>query len=161
MKIVKWFLIILLVILCIGVVVFSYLLNNHPSLTPYQSYFVTSLPYTPNTQQGKRLTATILGTSSVVISDGETSIMTDGFITRPSFIEMFTSELMPNKTLIADTLAQANIKGPAAVIPVHSHHDHSMDSPEVAMQTGALLVGSESTANIGRGWGITDTRISV
>ncbi len=34
-----------------------------------------------------------------------------------------------------------------------------MDSPEVAKRTGALVVGSESTANIARGWGLTEDRI--
>src|SRR3546814_11008347 len=48
-----------------------------------------------------------------------------------------------------------------AVIAVHSHYDHAMDSPEVARQTGALLIGSDSTANIGRGWGLPEERIRI
>ncbi len=36
-----------------------------------------------------------------------------------------------------------------------------MDAPEVAKRTGALLLGSESTANIGRGWGLPETQIRV
>ena len=47
------------------------------------------------------------------------------------------------------------------MIAVHSHYDHAMDSPEVARRTGALLVGSESTANIGRGVGFPEQRIRV
>src|SRR5204862_525561 len=39
------------------------------------------------------------------------------------------------------------------------HFDHALDSPVVAMQTGALLVGSSSTANIGRGYGLPEERI--
>jgi L-ascorbate metabolism protein UlaG (beta-lactamase superfamily) len=50
---------------------------------------------------------------------------------------------------------------PAAVIVVHSHYDHAMDAPEVARRSGALLVGSESTANVGRGWGLEEARIRV
>ena len=49
----------------------------------------------------------------------------------------------------------------AAVIPVHSHYDHAMDSPEVARRTGAQLLGSNSTANIARGWGLDQTQIEV
>jgi L-ascorbate metabolism protein UlaG (beta-lactamase superfamily) len=45
------------------------------------------------------------------------------------------------------------------VIVTHSHYDHAMDSPEVAKRTGALMVGSESTANIARGWGLTEDHI--
>lgn len=36
-----------------------------------------------------------------------------------------------------------------------------MDAPEVARCTGALVVGSESTANIARGWGLTENRIRL
>jgi hypothetical protein len=36
-----------------------------------------------------------------------------------------------------------------------------MDAPEVARRTGALLVGSESTANIGRGRGLPEDQIRV
>jgi L-ascorbate metabolism protein UlaG (beta-lactamase superfamily) len=49
----------------------------------------------------------------------------------------------------------------AVVIPVHSHFDHAMDAPEVARRTGAILLGSESTANIGRGWGLDERQIRV
>jgi L-ascorbate metabolism protein UlaG (beta-lactamase superfamily) len=44
---------------------------------------------------------------------------------------------------------------------VHSHFDHALDSPVVAQETGALLVGSNSTANIGRGYGFPEARIRV
>jgi len=36
-----------------------------------------------------------------------------------------------------------------------------MDAPEVARRTGARLLGSESTANIGRGWGLPESQIRV
>jgi len=44
---------------------------------------------------------------------------------------------------------------------MHSHYDHAMDAPEVAMRTGAMLLGSEATANIARGWGLPEERIRV
>ena len=46
-----------------------------------------------------------------------------------------------------------------AVAPVHSHYDHALDSAVVADRTGALLVGGESTANVGRGSGLPDDQI--
>ena len=39
----------------------------------------------------------------------------------------------------------------AAIVPVHSHHDHAMDAGYVANRTSAVVLGSESTANIVRG----------
>ena len=48
-----------------------------------------------------------------------------------------------------------------AVVPVHTHFDHAMDSAVVAERTGAELVGGESTANVGRGGGLPEDRIRV
>ncbi|EUA40697.1 hypothetical protein I549_6051 [Mycobacterium avium subsp. avium 2285 (R)] len=48
-----------------------------------------------------------------------------------------------------------------AVIPVHTHFDHALDSALVADRTGALLVGGESAANVGRGYGLPEDRIVV
>jgi L-ascorbate metabolism protein UlaG (beta-lactamase superfamily) len=47
------------------------------------------------------------------------------------------------------------------VIPVHTHHDHALDSAVVAERTDAKLVGGESAANVGRGQGLPDDRIVV
>src|SRR5699024_1133187 len=58
-------------------------------------------------------------------------------------------------------LQRAEIDRLAAVIVVHSHYDHAMDAPAVAERTGAELIGSESTANIGRGWGLAEDRLRV
>ena len=44
---------------------------------------------------------------------------------------------------------------------MHSHFDHALDSAVVADLTGALLVGGQSTANIGRGGHLPDDRIRV
>jgi L-ascorbate metabolism protein UlaG (beta-lactamase superfamily) len=47
------------------------------------------------------------------------------------------------------------------VFVVHSHFDHAMDAPVVAERTGALLVGSASTANVGRGLGLPEKQLRV
>ena len=39
----------------------------------------------------------------------------------------------------------------AAIIPVHSHFDHVMDAGNVANRSTAVILGSESTANVARG----------
>jgi L-ascorbate metabolism protein UlaG (beta-lactamase superfamily) len=53
------------------------------------------------------------------------------------------------------------VKHLAAVIPQHSHIDHAMDAPEIARLTGAVVMGSPSTANIARGWGLPESQIRV
>lgn len=131
----------------------TYTLNDHPSLAPYPALWLA-----PAEPAAGQLRVTWLGVSTLLIDDGETAIMTDGFFTRPGLLKMAIN-LSPNKELVAQSLARAGVKNLAAVLVVHSHYDHVMDSPEVAQQTGAVLVGSESTVNVGRGWGLPEDRM--
>ena len=48
-------------------------------------------------------------------------------------------------------MAEFRIDRLAAIIPVHSHYDHAMDVGIVANRSSAVVLGSESTANIARG----------
>jgi len=48
-----------------------------------------------------------------------------------------------------------------AVLVSHCHYDHAMDAGVVAIMTGAVLIGSESTANIGRGAGVPNDQIAT
>ena len=137
-----------------GWIVFQ--IRTAPELGVYRSLALQA----PASKPGS-LTVTFLGVAPLLLSDGETAIMTDGFFTRPGIRELFLSRISPDKALIARHLKHAGIDRVAAVIVNHSHYDHAMDAPEVALQTGAVLVGSESTANVGRGWGLPEDRIRV
>lgn len=134
----------------------TYQLNNRPSLAPY-----ANLMLAPADAKAPDLRVTFLGVSTLLVDDGETAILTDGFFTQPDKRAIFTSKIAPSRDLIAASLMRAGIKHLAAVVVMHSHYDHSMDAPEVAMRTGALLVGSESTANVARGWGLAEDRIRI
>jgi L-ascorbate metabolism protein UlaG (beta-lactamase superfamily) len=101
------------------------------------------------------------GTATLVFSDGETTWMTDGWFSRPGPLAALGGKIAPDVAAIERGLARNSVTRLAAVFPVHSHYDHAMDAPEVARRTGALLVGSESTANIGRGWGLPEPQIRV
>jgi L-ascorbate metabolism protein UlaG (beta-lactamase superfamily) len=136
----------------------TYQLNSRSSLEPYSQYFVSNAQ---TIDYSKQLSAQYFGNATVLISDGETSIMTDGFFTRPNLFTMMLGKMQPDVAMVKQQLKQANVVNLAAVIAVHSHHDHALDSPEVAKQTGAMLVGSESTANIARGWGLSEKQILV
>ena len=87
--------------------------------------------------------------------------MTDGWFSRPGPLAVLAGEIEPDIDAIERGLARNEVESLAAVFPVHSHYDHAMDAPEVARRTGALLIGSESTANIGRGWGLPESQIRV
>lgn len=107
------------------------------------------------------LAVTFLGVSTLLLDDGETAILTDGFFTRPSMARVLLGRIAPEPVRVDACLDRARIGRLRAVLPVHSHYDHALDSAYVAERTGAVLVGGESTANLGRGHGLPEDRIVV
>lgn len=101
------------------------------------------------------------GVSAVLISDGKHVLLIDPFFTRPAGLLSLVSNraIAPDEGLIARSLDAAGVINLDAVLVSHSHFDHSMDAGVVAQRTGAQLLGSGSTANIGRGAGLTEDRI--
>lgn len=132
----------------------AYRWNDRPSLDPYRNYFLPTAP-----DDGRGLRVTFLGVSTLLFSDGETDILVDGFFSRPGVLRTVAGRIEPDVGRVEASLARAGIDRVAAVITVHSHYDHAMDTPLVAERTGAVVVGSESTANIARGWGLAEERI--
>ncbi len=110
-----------------------------------------TLEFKGGTKPTTGLTVQFLGNTNILLDDGETRILTDGFFSRPSAYSLIFGEVSPNISRINDCLKRAKIINLDAVIPVHSHFDHAMDAPVVARLTGAKLIGSSSTLNIGRG----------
>jgi L-ascorbate metabolism protein UlaG (beta-lactamase superfamily) len=106
------------------------------------------------------LQAKFLGVTTILLDDGETAIMTDGFFSRPGLQEALF-KIAPNEARIEDALQRAGVARLAAVMTAHSHHDHAMDAPIVATRTGAVLIGSESTANIARGLNFPEDRLRL
>ncbi|RLK13685.1 L-ascorbate metabolism protein UlaG (beta-lactamase superfamily) [Micromonospora sp. M71_S20] len=110
---------------------------------------------------------TFLGTASLLFDDGDTAIMTDGFFSRPSLPRVALGKLAPDDARIGSALTRLGLHHDAgghrlaAVIPVHTHFDHVLDSATVALRTGAVLTGGPSAAWVGRGAGLTDDRIQV
>lgn len=125
----------------------------------YKEYSMDAVPATASATRS-RLKVTFVGVATLLFDDGETAIMTDGFFSRPGYMAL-AGKIKPDENMINRTLQRLEVKSLAAVIPVHSHYDHAMDSPIVAGKTGALLAGSESSANIGRGYGFPEKRIKV
>lgn len=107
------------------------------------------------------VTVRYAGTSTLLFSDGETSWMTDGWFTRPGPLQTILGKIEPDMEAISFGLAAMEVDSLAAVIPMHSHYDHAMDTPEVARRTGAMVLGSEATANIARGWNLPEEQIRL
>lgn len=107
------------------------------------------------------VTVTFLGVASLLIDDGVTQVLTDGFFSRPGLLRVAFGRLAPDPGRICAGLERAGATRVRAVVPVHSHFDHALDSAAVATSTGARLVGGASTANLGRGGGVPEDRIDV
>jgi L-ascorbate metabolism protein UlaG (beta-lactamase superfamily) len=108
----------------------------------------------PAAQPDSPLSATWLGVATLLVDDGSSALMTDGFFSRPSLARLAAGKVAPSSARVDGCLARAKVSRLEAVIPVHTHFDHVLDSALVADRTGALLVGGESAANVGRGYGI-------
>jgi L-ascorbate metabolism protein UlaG (beta-lactamase superfamily) len=104
---------------------------------------------------------TFLGVASLLLDDGETRVLTDGFFSRPSLARVGLGRIAPDLDRIEAVLARVGADRLSAVVPVHTHFDHAMDSAAVADRTGADLVGGASTAYVGRGHGLPEDRIRV
>jgi L-ascorbate metabolism protein UlaG (beta-lactamase superfamily) len=127
---------------------------NRPSLEPFREY-----EQQPST--GGPVEARFLGATSVLFQDGETAILSDGFVTRPGLLRVLLGRISPDRERIQNTLTRLGLDSIAAVFAGHSHYDHALDAPVFAQLTGAVLLGSPSTANIGRGVGLADSALRV
>ena len=107
------------------------------------------------------LTVTWLGVATLLIDDGGSALMTDGFFSRPSLLTVGLRPISPSIERIDGCLQRVRVARLEAVIPVHTHFDHAMDSAVVAERTGAKLVGGDSAAHVGRGGGLPDERLVV
>lgn len=135
-----WAFIVLMVLGVVAVIAGRHL---YPSLSAYDAKALKT--------SGNTLGITYTGTSTVLIDDGTNGILIDGFFSRPSLQALFSGAIEPDLNAIRQGLARLPPVRIAAVVVTHSHHDHAMDAPLVAQLTGAALVGSASTLNVGRG----------
>jgi L-ascorbate metabolism protein UlaG (beta-lactamase superfamily) len=85
--------------------------------------------------------------------------LTDGFFSRPPLLTVGLRRLEPSLPRIDGCLARLGVNRLDAVLPVHTHFDHAMDSAVVADRTGATLVGGSSAAQIGHGHGLSPDRV--
>jgi L-ascorbate metabolism protein UlaG (beta-lactamase superfamily) len=87
--------------------------------------------------------------------------MTDGFFSRPGLATVGLRQIAPSAARIDGSLERLGVDRLEAVLPVHTHFDHAMDSAVVAERTGARIVGGVSAAQVGIGGGLPEDRIVV
>ena len=128
--------------------------RGRPDLAVYDELFAV---HTATANSALRVT--FLGVSTLHVTDGVTSLLTDGFFSRPGLARVVAWRIAPKAERIDAALRNARIDRLDAVLPVHTHYDHALDSGFIAERTGAVLVGGSSAARLGRGAGLPPDRI--
>lgn len=142
-------------VLLTGAALAVYALHERPGIAAYGHAYATP-PAAPGA-----LTATWFGNTAVLLADGTHALFIDPFFTRPPGLLplLRNARIAPDEALIAAALQRAGVTRLDAVLVSHSHYDHAMDAGVVARLAGARLLGSASTANIGRGAGLPEARL--
>jgi L-ascorbate metabolism protein UlaG (beta-lactamase superfamily) len=141
------------------------LLRLRPDMRRYRRCFDL-----PAVKEG--IGVTFMGVSTLLIDDGTTQLLTDGFFSRPSFLRVALGKLSPNQRRIESSLDLLGLKCKShdpvgsrarldAVVPLHAHYDHALDSAAVAECTGAFLYGGESTVNLAYGYGLPSAQVHL
>jgi L-ascorbate metabolism protein UlaG (beta-lactamase superfamily) len=129
---------------------------GRPDLRDYARFFNT-----PAAAADSLLTVAWAGVTTLLIDDGTDALMTDGFFSRPGLLNVGLRLVTPSLPRIDGCLARMQVQQLQAVLPVHTHYDHALDSAVVVERTGAKLVGGTSAANVGRGQGVPPDRLVV
>ncbi|MBZ5623013.1 MAG: MBL fold metallo-hydrolase [Acidobacteriia bacterium] len=121
----------------------------------------------PATAQGG-LQLSYLGTAGWEITDGKIAILVDPYLTRAK-LRTPNDDVAPHDprpTVTANdvvepdvTAIDAHIKRADFILITHTHPDHALDMPYIARKTGAIVIGTESTANLARASGVPDRQL--
>lgn len=100
------------------------------------------------------------GVSTLLFDDGATSVMVDGFLTRPSLRQIAFKELAPDRGVILSALQRGRVSCIDAIFVSHAHFDHVLDTAAVAQLVGPAVkvFGSPSVWHIARGQGLDESQ---
>jgi hypothetical protein len=92
---------------------------------------------------------TFLGVGGVIIRWQGAAVMTAPFYSNPTVGEMALSEIHSDRQLI-DALMRQDVSGVAAILSGHSHYDHLMDVPYLALHKArkADIVGNNAMVKL-------------
>lgn len=107
------------------------------------------------------------GTAGWEITDGTITVLVDPYISRlklgegPSTSKDDTRSVYnPSDVFQSDTvLINSLIKKADFILVHHSHFDHLSDVPYIAKMTGAKVIGTESTTNVLKAYGVPNEQL--
>jgi L-ascorbate metabolism protein UlaG (beta-lactamase superfamily) len=113
---------------------------------------------------------TYLGTAGWIITHGQTVILIDPYLTRAK-MNSPNDAVSPSDTrplVTVDSIVEpdtavidAHIQRASYIFLTRTHPDHSLDMPYIARKTGALVIGTASTANLARVSGVPEAQIKT
>ena len=117
-----------------------------------------------------QLTLTYLGTAGWQITDGTILILVDPYLSRLPLLPDASSLTQAenagrppvDQSLVVrpDTApVDAHVQHADFILLTHSHVDHILDAPNIALKTGATVIGHESAINIMRGSGVLPSKL--
>lgn len=102
---------------------------------------------------------TYLGTTVLLFDDGNSQILFDAHITRPSINKALLGKLETNEKLADEMIENYHMDRLQAIFISHSHYDHVLDAPYLAKKCNAYIYGSESTLNVARGGNVKEDKL--
>lgn len=142
---------------CVAVAGCALLLRPARNMASYEDYYVNDTRPAGN----GAIKVTFLGTSTLLLDDGTTKLLVDGFISRPSLGRVITHALRTDSVLVDSVLDRLGAHRIHALFTVHSHYDHALDAAYIARTRSARLYGSNSTRMVGLGGEVKESNITV
>jgi reactive intermediate/imine deaminase len=108
------------------------------------------------------LRLTYLGNAGWEITDGKTVILVDPFVTQ---FNRWTRtgparEILPTDLYPADTaLINRHVRRADQILITHGHSDHALDAGPISKRTGAVIIGTETAANLARAYGVAEEKL--
>lgn len=97
---------------------------------------------------------TWLGTAGFAIEHGGFTLLIDPYVTRSSLLDCARGPLLSNADAVQRFTPKAD-----AIITGHTHFDHALDVPSIALATGAKVYGSRSCVHLCRIAGVPEAQV--
>ena len=123
----------------------------------------------PTAASSNHVTLSYMGTAGWEITDGNTVILLDPYLSRiygpqPPGRPPFPRALGDNRPqygwndiAVPDTaVIDSHVKKADFILVTHTHYDHVLDVPHIALKTHATVIGTESTENVMRAYSVPE-----
>lgn len=97
-----------------------------------------------------------LGTAGFALEHQGHVVLIDPYVTRASLARCVAAPLRPDLSAIGRYAPRAD-----AIVAGHTHFDHVLDVPDIAVATGARVFGSRSAATLCLSRGVPASRVEV